>query len=181
MRDIDRHLSKVAGRRPPGGAERMLAALVSPWGATAHGLVAAVALRRAGRPGIPAALAPALTILAGKAMKNIVGRARPGISRFERNGRRSFPSTHVAGPAALLSCLFCVSPRSAGWRVSLALGTAITVLVACERVAARKHWPSDVVAGVALGAAVGALVGLVGPRALAACGAVRAAPEGRAR
>lgn len=100
----------------------------------------------------------------GKTVKRAIGRPRPGISRFERKGRQSFPSTHTAGPAALLGCLWFVSPRTRGWRATVALVGAITLVVARERIAARKHWPSDVAAGLALGAIVGGLVGAVGAR-----------------
>jgi membrane-associated phospholipid phosphatase len=182
MRDFDRTISELACVWPPGIAERTLAALVSPWGATAQGVVAAAALRRAGRPAIPALVAVPLTILLGRSVKKLVSRPRPGISRFERKGRQSFPSTHVAGPAALVACLWRLSPRTTGWRVSLILGSAITVGVARERVAAKKHWPSDVVAGLALGAVVGALVGSAGAlRGRGATGASRGQMEGAPR
>jgi len=164
MRNVERSISELARVRPPGRAERTLAALASPWGATAGGLVAAAALRRAGRPAIPAALAVPLTMAVGTTLKRMIGRPRPGISRFEREGRHSFPSTHVAGPAALLACLWFLSPRTWGWRATLALGGAVTLVVARERVAVRKHWPSDVAAGIALGSMVGALVGTIGAR-----------------
>jgi len=133
--------------------------LASPWAATVEGLAAAVALRASGRPGLPAALAGPSALLFGKMLKRWIGRPRPGLARFTRKGRESFPSTHMAGPLAVLASAWCLAPRTAGWRLGLALGGAIALVVARERVCAGEHWASDVAAGAVLGAAIGAGLG----------------------
>jgi len=139
----------------------MLAALASPWPAALEGLAAALALRAAGRPALPAAVAVPSTILVGRAIKKLVHRPRPGLARFSRNGRQSFPSTHVAGPVALLACLWPLSPRTGGWRAALAIGGVLALLVARERVCAGKHWATDVAAGAVFGAAIGTALGRI--------------------
>jgi undecaprenyl-diphosphatase len=169
--NLDRALSSIARRRPPRTAERMLAAVASPWAAVVEGLVLALAQRSAGRRAAPVALAAPAALGVGNVLKRMVSRPRPGLSRFERNGRRSFPSTHVAGPVALLSCSFCLGSRTWSKRAALGLATAAALAVAHERIAAGKHWPSDVVAGAALGALMGAALGLAcAPRREAAAG-----------
>jgi len=133
--------------------------LASPWAATVEGLAAAVALRASGRPGLPAAMAAPFALVLGKILKRLIGRPRPGLARFSRKGRESFPSTHMAGPLALLASTWFLAPRTAAWRLGLALGGAIALVVARERVCAGEHWASDVAAGAALGAVIGAGLG----------------------
>ena len=130
-----------------------------------QGLAAALALRAEGRPWVPVALTPPVAVSIAKVVKRFTSRPRPGISRFERKGRQSFPSSHVAGPAALFASLYFLAPRTRPWFVILALGTAMTVTAAVERVCAARHWPTDVLAGAALGAAIGAAVGRASSRA----------------
>jgi undecaprenyl-diphosphatase len=124
-----------------------------------EGVAAALALRAIGYPWIPAAVAPPSAVTLGKALKRIVSRRRPGIAGFKRKAKESFPSTHVAGPVALLACLWRLAPPTPGWRVALCVGGAATLLAALERVRAGQHWPSDVAAGAVLGVAVGAGLG----------------------
>ena len=90
--------------------------LASPWAATVEGLAAAVALRASGRPGLPAALAAPSALMVGNALKRLIARPRPGLARFARKGRESFPSTHVAGPLAVLACVYLMlNLPSATW------------------------------------------------------------------
>jgi membrane-associated phospholipid phosphatase len=161
-RSLDPAISRLARRRPPGRVGLISAKLASPWAATVEGLAFALALRASGRPGLPAALAAPATLLVGNAVKTLVSRPRPGFARFARKGRQSFPSTHVAGPVALLACLWALAPRSRGWRAALAFGGAAALFVARERVCAGEHWASDVLAGAALGAVIGAGIGRAG-------------------
>ena len=133
--------------------------LASPWAAIVEGLAAAVALRASGRSGLPAALAAPSALVVGNMLKKWIARPRPGLTRFTRKGRESFPSTHVAGPVAVLTTAWCLAPRTTGWRAALALGTGVAFVAARERVCAGEHWASDVVAGAALGAAIGAALG----------------------
>jgi membrane-associated phospholipid phosphatase len=105
------------------------------------------------------ALAPPAALAVGTALKRIASRPRPWRTRFRRKGMQSFPSTHVAGPAALVGCLLYTAPDTPRWRAALAIGTTLVLALAVERVCAGAHWPSDVLAGGALGLAVGVAVG----------------------
>ena len=62
---------------------------------------------------------------------------------------QSFPSTHASDTAAAAAVFSWAAPR-----LSM-VGIAITLLVGISRVYLGAHWPTDVVAGWALGALVG--------------------------
>jgi membrane-associated phospholipid phosphatase len=162
--DVDRWLSKFARRRPPHRAGRMGAKLAAPWPTLVEGLLVAAALRASGRPALPAAIAAPAADAVGKALKKLAHRGRPGRARFGKNGRESFPSTHMAGPTALLACAFCLAPRTRTWRAGLAAATGAVLLIGIERVCAGKHWASDIAVGATLGIATGALLGRVAAR-----------------
>jgi len=162
---LDHSLSRSGRLSPPGVPGYLLAKAVSPWGASVQGLAAALALRASGRPWVPVALTAPTAAGLAKLLKRLTSRPRPGISRFERNGRQSFPSSHVAGPAALLASLFFLAPRTKSWMTVLGIGTAITAAAAIERVCAARHWPTDVLAGAALGIGIGAAIGRTASRA----------------
>ena len=63
---------------------------------------------------------------------------------------QSFPSAHTATAVGLAVGLAWVYPRARGFFAALA------VLVACQRVAAKFHFPSDVLVGAALGLLIAA-------------------------
>lgn len=95
--------------------------------------------------------------LAETIFKHAVGRARPeGISL-------GFPSGHATAAAAFFGIVIYLS---AAWpplprRTVRALAAVIIGLVAAGRVVLGAHWPSDALAGIALGlalASAGALV-----------------------
>jgi undecaprenyl-diphosphatase len=98
-------------------------------------------------------------------LKKLANRSRPGLTRFQRKGHESFPSSHVAGHAAVLASMWFIAPRSSAWRGVLALACGMSAVIAVERVCAGKHWPSDVVAGTALGLGVGVALGRFARRA----------------
>jgi len=74
----------------------------------------------------------------------------------------SFVSGHASQTAALASAAtyiaFSRSPRTPRPWLTLAAGLAVTSFVGYNRVRAGAHFPTDVIAGAAVGAGVGALV-----------------------
>ena len=132
-----------------------------------QGLAAAAALRREGRPWLPVALSAPSAIGAAKVLKKLTARNRPGFTRFKSKGKESFPSSHVAGHAAVLAALWCLAPRSNGWRGALIAACGLPFAIGVERVCAGRHWPTDVIAGATLGTAVGLALGGLARRAAA--------------
>lgn len=134
------------------------------WGAiwVAGGLAAAARdAERRPRWLAAAAVAPAAVVV-NYAVKVGVGRERPLIEDHPPLARApsklSFPSAHATSSLAAATALGRVEPRA---RVPLySLAAAICVC----RPYLGMHYPSDVVAGAALGAALGALApGVSGP------------------
>lgn len=139
------------------------------WGLTIGGPLA-LATSDSGTP-VDRALAGALIVEstlaasgASEFLKSAVNRPRPRAYDGDVGGDpyRSFPSGHTTSSFAAAASVVTVyahrHPRSPGtkWLAVGAFGTAGTV--AYLRVAAGSHFPSDVVAGAALGTAVGWLV-----------------------
>jgi membrane-associated phospholipid phosphatase len=89
--------------------------------------------------------------------KFLVGRARPEGTSF------GFPSGHSTAAAAFFGAVIYLSAAWPARRRAWARAVAVVgiVLVGLARVALRAHWPSDVVAGVALGLALASLAMLV--------------------
>ncbi|HEV8379496.1 MAG TPA: phosphatase PAP2 family protein [Tepidisphaeraceae bacterium] len=92
--------------------------------------------------------------------KRILGRVRPGrddagkflgFTWHHDNSRESFPSSHSASAMAMSMLLAKLYPQAA------MLFWALALICAALRYLMDAHWPSDVVAGIALGLAVGAL------------------------
>jgi len=107
--------------------------------------------RRIAVAGSASWVASAITVAA---VKRIVRRRRPSLPAAGRAaGSSSMPSSHAANAAAY----------AAGATVQHVAG-ALTIVpagvVAWSRLATRRHFPTDVVAGVALGAAIGVAVGV---------------------
>jgi membrane-associated phospholipid phosphatase len=125
-------------------------------------------IRSASRRALLAAYGQAAYILAAIAIpgiavnivKQIVGRARPrmieefgvyGFAPFQFDSAfQSFPSGHAATAGSLAVILMLWHPR-AKWPLFAAMA-----LLACARIPAGAHYPSDVVAGFSIGA-LGAL------------------------
>jgi undecaprenyl-diphosphatase len=94
------------------------------------------------------------------ALKLLVGRPRP------EGAALGFPSGHATAAAAFFGAVIFLAgalpPRARGWvRAGAAM---MIVLVGLARVILRAHWPSDVVAGIALGLALAATAGLLASR-----------------
>jgi YegS/Rv2252/BmrU family lipid kinase len=106
-----------------------------------------------------------VTSLLTTGAKLTVGRARPDWQALEDVlDSKSFPSGHASSTAAfagvVVVLVFMLVRRGAIRRVLSALAVLLAALVALDRVLLGRHYPSDIVAGALLGAAV-VLVGLV--------------------
>jgi undecaprenyl-diphosphatase len=92
--------------------------------------------------------------------KHVVGRARPEGTAL------GFPSGHATAAAAFFGAVMLLAgtlpPRAR--TVVRALAGVMIVLVALARVILNAHWPSDALAGVALGLALAAVAGLLASR-----------------
>jgi membrane-associated phospholipid phosphatase len=99
-----------------------------------------------------------ITALADNGLKVAVARARPVLSHpFTHAHGYSFPSGHASGAASIylpIAVLLLACDRAAIRRSAVALAVAICLLVATSRVLLGVHFPSDVLAGLALGAAL---------------------------
>jgi undecaprenyl-diphosphatase len=89
-------------------------------------------------------------------LKAVVARDRPNFARMVNGQGPSFPSGHVMAAVAiwgLLPLVVGLFTRSRVlWWASVAVGGFLIVTIAASRVYLGVHWPSDVVAGVLVGA-----------------------------
>ncbi|WP_394383795.1 phosphatase PAP2 family protein [Streptomyces cacaoi] len=89
--------------------------------------------------------------LAGMGLKRVVRRPRPGLPGrpplVHTAGRYSFPSAHAASAGAAAVALARVRPGAPATALP-----ALAALVCVSRLVAGVHYPSDVLAGAALGA-----------------------------
>lgn len=104
-----------------------------------------------------------LTMLAARRPRPFVyGERAPLDARLHGNAALSFPSGHTANAFAATTAVFHAlrlrHPGSPWPVVALCGGLALSGGVAVSRVLAGDHFPSDVLAGAGLGAAVGWLV-----------------------
>ena len=94
------------------------------------------------------------------ALKQLVGRTRP------EDVSLGFPSGHSTAAATFFGAVMLLAgslpPRACAWVRGLAV--VMIVLVGVARVMLRAHWPSDVLAGIALGLALAAGAGLLAAR-----------------
>ena len=93
-------------------------------------------------------------------LKALVARPRPALwaALVEAPGF-SFPSAHAAGSAALYPVLGWLVARRRGFpaRAGVGLGLLVALFVGFGRLYLGVHWPSDVLAGWALGLVIAAL------------------------
>jgi undecaprenyl-diphosphatase len=117
----------------------------------------------------------AVAPIAEWALKQLVGRTRP------ENASLSFPSGHSTASAAFFGAVILLAgalpPRARAWVRALAI--VMIGLVGLARVILRAHWPSDVLAGIALGLALAAVAGLLALRGQAVTGRASPAPSAR--
>ncbi|HTM57612.1 MAG TPA: phosphatase PAP2 family protein [Candidatus Udaeobacter sp.] len=120
----------------------------------AMGLLAIALL--GGPPGVATAQLAVVALvpvnLAVEGAKRIAGRTRPDGEQKRSNS--SFPSSHAANAFALAVIL------SRRWWRAAPLFFLLAALVAFARVYLNRHYPSDVVAGAALGAGLAWLAAL---------------------
>lgn len=103
----------------------------------------------------------ALAFLAASVIKNAIARARPPESGWAGPAHGfAFPSGHATtATAAYLVLALLVSrlmPTARRRGLVLVRGIALALLVGASRVVLGAHWPTDVIASLALGTAVGA-------------------------
>jgi undecaprenyl-diphosphatase len=103
----------------------------------------------------------AVAFLCASVIKDVMARARPPESGWASPARGfAFPSGHTAtstaGYLVLALLVSGLTPMARHRRHVLAGGLAIALLVGASRVVLGVHWPTDVIAGWALGAAVAA-------------------------
>jgi undecaprenyl-diphosphatase len=107
-------------------------------------------LARSRERGTEVALATTLAVVVADALKAVIDRHRPRV--FTSGPWNSFPSGHsTASTAYFLGLALLAEPRHR----AAALGTAALAATAVNvlRVVARQHWPTDVLAGDAIGVA----------------------------
>jgi membrane-associated phospholipid phosphatase len=146
--------------RPEAPALRRTAAVLSAsasrgrvWAGLAGAMAVHPRLRPAGRDGL---LAWAAASGAAFGVKAVAGRRRPRLVRAFGAPTRSssMPSSHTAGAVAFAGAAALRAPVAGLVAAPLAAG------VAWSRAATGRHFPTDVVAGAALGAAAAVAVHL---------------------
>jgi undecaprenyl-diphosphatase len=116
-------------------------------------------LRSWRRAAVAAVLSAGLALLVGKVISELVDRARPfvvdphGVHLFSGHAADpGFPSDHATGAFAVAMAIYL---RKRSWGVVAMLAAA---LLSVGRVAIGVHFPSDVLAGAALGCAAAAVL-----------------------
>jgi membrane protein DedA with SNARE-associated domain/membrane-associated phospholipid phosphatase len=123
----------------------------------------AIRTRRATREGVALIAAYALTFVAVHIGKAATDRPRPSHPHASAEGL-AYPSGHSAYAIALVACAIVLSRGGHGLAARSALvgiAIAVAVGVAASRVYLRVHYLSDVIGGLALGAAIFSLAGIV--------------------
>jgi membrane-associated phospholipid phosphatase len=151
-------LRAMRTRGHPAGLERAAKALAlsGEWGAlwTASALAAAAVDGGRRERWLRAATVPPATVLMNFAVKVAVRRPRPDLGRrlppltTARSGL-SFPSAHAAASFAAASTMGRIAPSARPTLFATAVAMSLT------RPYLGLHYPSDVVAGAALGLGVG--------------------------
>jgi undecaprenyl-diphosphatase len=93
-------------------------------------------------------------------LKNLIGRARP------EEASMGFPSGHATAASAFFGALFYLAATLPPLpRVLVRVGAVVTiVLVAIARIVLRAHWPTDTLAGIALGLTLASIAALLAER-----------------
>ena len=151
----------LAAERSQGLVEvaRVLTWLGSLWVLAPVAVIIGILLVRAGLVVEAAGLAVGLlgAVLIADLTKGLVSRPRPPVEHLQKVSSSSFPSTHATQASAFWFSLV-LALRAAGARpraiaAGAAAATLVAAIVAWSRVYLGVHYPSDVVAGLALGSA----------------------------
>ncbi len=143
-------------------AELTALAKVVTWGGSAYllvplALVCCFGLVRAGlrREALAVAVSLGGGMLISDLVKLLVSRSRPPVEHLQAVAGSSFPSGHATQASAFWFSLALAAPSvpaaARSTRVVWVLATAIVAAVALSRVYLGVHYPSDVIAGIALG------------------------------
>lgn len=120
-------------------------------------IAAAFAARRAWRATGAAVTAFLILPLAVSTVKATLARVRPTAELYSGADAFSFPSGHAANSALIYGTLalmaFTSLKGAAKWVATSAL-VLLIILIAFSRIYIGAHWPSDALAGLALGAGV---------------------------
>ena len=104
--------------------------------------------------------------IASEAIKHFVGRVRPSfVTQYDMTSSSSFPSGHsMMAPAVYftLAAIIAAGELRPGARWLLMAGSVVLVVaIGVSRVYLGVHWPTDVVAGWALGSAIALVAWMV--------------------
>jgi undecaprenyl-diphosphatase len=158
---LDETLARLSARLPRSAADPVLRELSHAANHSILWLSVAAGLASRRGPTRRAALRGVAAIAAASASANLVGkslfpRRRPAAELIplrrrviHRPGSSSFPSGHAASAAAFTTAVALESP------VTAAVLAPVAVAVAYSRVHTGVHWPTDVLAGAALGTGIG--------------------------
>jgi membrane-associated phospholipid phosphatase len=94
-------------------------------------------------------------------LKATTGRIRPETWLPSAPSSSSFPSGHTMLATALVAALCLLAWDDRRWRWILTPAIALALMMGISRVYLAVHWPSDVLAGWALGFGIAALAGCV--------------------
>ena len=138
-----------------------LVVLTTPWFGTNLSLIPVIAglswwlWRHCARPDLTAQLVTVQlgSYLLNPSLKALYERERPSL--FERRGWyawSSYPSGHAIASVSVLIAVAIVVYRAKGWRWPFFVLVPIVIASIYSRIYLGVHWPSDVLAGWALGA-----------------------------
>ncbi|MCI2238994.1 phosphatase PAP2 family protein [Paenibacillus sp. TRM 82003] len=146
-------------------------------------LVGVAACARSGRrrQALWALLAGAVAAVASPVLKALVGRTRPALDAgLTGSDGGAFPSGHsfAAATVVLGALVLLLPPARSRARLALraAAGALVLLLIGVDRVWLGAHWPTDVLGGWLMGAALVALAAALAARGRPATG--RPAPGG---
>lgn len=156
---FDRAVVRVAGRaRNPVNTAiaRAITSLGGVVGATGVAVSAVIATRRRPRSAMQVAVGSLGGLAAELGIKRFFKRKRPSVlAHLEEVGSTSFPSGHSMAASSLYLTLAFVASRSRRLRAhragALAAAGALATAIGATRVYLGVHWPTDVLAGLALG------------------------------